>query len=667
MNVSSGHGGQTCPECGAVSPAEAQFCGQCGAGYPDPAPEHQWMISVPMLNNRFMLYDLVKLLFWTGLVIAILMFVMLAAFGDSHDFLETYLQIMRMFGYVLAGFAVMFLAIMLLFFGNRYRTGFTIDRNGVGWSSLMSRTKWANRAAVVAGVLAAKPCVAGAGLLAETQEQGEVEWDEIRKLKFYPALSAISVMNSWRVVIRLYCTPENYPAIADTLRRRAPNAVVQILGLLLAFLVASGPALAAAPKPPKPVGSGLNFFSEESERSMGRRYADQLNSKLNFVTDPSISGYVSRIGRRLAAASPRPAVPYEFRVVNTKEVNAFAVPGGFIYVNRGLIELSQGEDELAAVLAHEIGHVAARHGTRQLSKQMLLQGILIGSVAATSAKSKKWGDVAAMAGTIGTFLASMKYSRNDEYQADALALDILASAGYRREALVRFFDRMDESSRRSNRAVNFLALVSTHPPASERIKRVELATGPVPRDLAFPAPPEFASAKTLLASLPAPPPNRDVTLSAALRSVGLAESRKSEEAAVPGCADPGPVILSRDFTVSGSAVWLGTGLTVSAGQTVSIESSGEIYLRKDSTTPAGPDGMAGTGKGFWKPLSWADTGALLARVEAGESNETVLIGGAASFRVPFDSSLALGINDDNNFDNRGEFQVRVTIRQRGAQ
>jgi len=667
MNVSPGPGGLTCPECGAASPAQAQFCGQCGSAFPDPAPEHQWMISVPMLNNRFMLYDLAKLLFWTGIIIAVLMFVMLAAFGDRHDFLETYLRIMQMFGYVLAGFAVLFLAIMLLFFGNRYRTGFTIDRNGVGWSSLMSRTKWANRAAVVAGALAAKPGVAGAGLLAESQEQGIIEWDEIRKLKFYPALCTISVMNSWRVVIRLNCTPENYPAIAESLKRKATKAAVQILGFMLALFVASGGAWAGPPKPPKPAGSGLNFFSAEAERSMGRRYAEQLNSKLNFVTDPSVSGYVSQIGRRLAAASPSPSIAYEFRVVNTKEVNAFAVPGGFIYVNRGLIELSQGEDELAAVLAHEIGHVAARHGTRQLSKQMLLQGILIGSVAAAGAKSKKWGDVAAMAGTIGTFLASMKYSRNDEYQADALALDILASAGYRREALVRFFERMDESARRSNRAMNFLALVSTHPPAAERIKRVELSTGPVPRDLVFAAPPEFASARTLLASLPAPPPNRDVTLSAALRSVGLAESRRSEEAAVPGCADPGPVILTRDFTVAGSTVWLNTGLNVASGQTVSIETSGEIYLRKDSTVPAGPDGVPGTGKGFWKPLSWADTGALLARVEAGENKKTVLIGGAASFCVPFDSALALGINDDNNFDNRGELQVRVTIRQRGPQ
>jgi hypothetical protein len=77
--------------------------------------------------------------------------------------------------------------------------------------------------------------------------------------------------------------------------------------------------------------------------------------------------------------------------------------------------------------------------------------------------------------------------------------------------------------------------------------------------------------------------------------------------------------------------------------------------------------LPGTGKGFWKPLSWADTGALLARVEAGENKQTVLIGGSATFCVPFDYSLALGINDDNNFDNRGQFNVRVTIRQRGPQ
>jgi Zn-dependent protease with chaperone function len=555
---------------------------------------------------------------------------------------------------------------MLVFFGNRYRTGFTIDRNGVGWSSMMSRTKWANRAAIVAGILAAKPGVAGAGLLAQSQEEGIVEWEEIRKLKLYPSLCAISVMNSWRVVIRLYCTPENYLAITDTLKRKATQAVVQTLAILLAFVLSSSAINAKPPSSPKPIGGGLNFFSEEQEKAMGRRYAQELNAKLSLVGDPSIQSYVERIGRRLVAASPRPGVAYEFRVVNTREVNAFAVPGGFIYVNRGLIELSKGEDELAAVLAHEIGHVAARHGTRQLSKQMLLQGILIGSVAATSAKSQKWGEVAALAGTIGSLLATMKYSRNDEYQADALALQIMNAAGFQPQALIRFFERMDESARRSNRALNWLAVVNTHPPASERIKRAELSTGPVPADVVFPAPPEFSAAKALLASMPLPPQNRDVTLSAALKAVGLAESRKAEESSINGCAEPGLVIATREITVPGSTVWLKTGLRVSTGQTVEIEASGEILPIKNNPLAVSPDGLPGTGKGIWKPLSWADTGALLARIEAGESKKIVLLGGAATFCVPFDADLQLGINDDNNFDNRGQFNVRITIRQRGA-
>ena len=297
MNGSPGQPDVTCPGCGASAAAGAAFCGQCGSVIPDPLPEHSWMISVPMISNRFMLYDLAKLLFWTALIIAILMFVMMAAVGDSHDFWQNYLNILRMFAYVLAGFAVMFLAIMLVFFGNRYRTGFTTDRNGVGWSNMMSRTKWTNRAAIVAGILAAKPGVAGAGLLAQSQEEGIVEWEEIRKLKLYPSLCAISVMNSWRVVIRLYCTPENYRAITETLKRKATQAVVQTLAILLACVLSSS-AIHAKPLPtPKPIGSGLNFFSEEQEKTMGRRYAQELNAKLSLVGDPQVQTYFERIGR----------------------------------------------------------------------------------------------------------------------------------------------------------------------------------------------------------------------------------------------------------------------------------------------------------------------------------------------------------------------------------
>ncbi len=107
MNAFSGQSVITSPGCGASAAAGAAFCGQCGAVISDPLPEHSWMISVPMISNRFMLYDLAKLLVWTALIIAILMFVTMAAVGDSHDFWENYLNILRMFAYVLTGFAAM--------------------------------------------------------------------------------------------------------------------------------------------------------------------------------------------------------------------------------------------------------------------------------------------------------------------------------------------------------------------------------------------------------------------------------------------------------------------------------------------------------------------------------------------------------------------------------
>jgi len=205
--------GRSCPAFGATARADARFCPQCGASLVDALGRYQWIISVPMVHNRFILYDLAKVLFWSAVVIAVLMLLILGIFGDDHDFLRGYLKIMQIFGFILAGFAVLALAIMLVFFGNRYRIGFIVDGNGIGWFSAMARTKWAARAAVAGGLIAGEPGLLGAGLLGQASEKGKIEWGDIRRLKLYPALGVISVMNSWRVVVRLYCNPEIYPLL----------------------------------------------------------------------------------------------------------------------------------------------------------------------------------------------------------------------------------------------------------------------------------------------------------------------------------------------------------------------------------------------------------------------------------------------------------------------
>lgn len=651
-----------CPQCGTSPPPEARHCPECGQRLPAAEDTQSWTASIALLTNRFVLYDFGKVLGITMIVIAALMFIMLGVSGSHHDFWSDYLSVLRVFGLVIAGLAVLFLLVMLLFFGNRFVIRFELSPTGIAWDTRMRRARLANRLAIIAGALGRNPGVAGAGLLAAAQESGFISWSEVRKIRLHPALCTISIMNSWRVVIRLFCTPDNYRAVADTLRRRLPRAVIQTLALVAALSLFSAAVTAQSPASSKPVGSGFNFFSEKEERAMGRKYAAELNKRLQLIADPQVRGFIERIGRRLEKASPRPDVACEYQVVNTREVNAFAVPGGFIYVNRGLIDLAQSEDEVAAVVAHEIGHVIARHATRQISKQLLLQGILAGAVTAANAKSKKWADIAAVAGGIGTILAALKYSRNDEYHADALALQMLERAGYEPAGLVQFFDRMDSSARRGSGAWNWLAVVNTHPPTRERIRRAELALGGQRPPPTSQGQDEFASLKQTLAAVPLPPPGKDAGLSSALRQIGLAESAAS----MPrprACPEDQPVFLERQIAVRGDTVWLDTGIQLREGDMVEIEASGEIQPIKKSDVAAGPDGLPGTTGGFWKPISSVETGALLARIEEGENRKDLVAGSSASFCVPQTGKLKLGINDSNPFDNRGEFQVRLTVRR----
>ena len=654
----SNPGDARCPQCGSAPPPDALHCPECGRRLAAADPQVVWTASVPLLTNRFILYDLAKLLVLTMGIVSLLMLVILAVSGSGRTFWADYWSFLRVFALVVAGLAVMFLAVMLVFFGNRFVMRFRVAADGIGWETRMRRARWSSRAAVVAGVLAGRPGTAGAGLIAASQESGSISWGEVRRVRLHPELCTVSVMNRWRVVIRLFCTPENYRSVVEALKRRLPETALRALALVCA----AGVLVAQNLAPAKPVGSGFNFFSERDEKALGRRYARELNQKLQLVTEPQVRGYVERIGRRLEQASPRPGVACEYQVVNTREVNAFAVPGGFIYVNRGLIDLAQSEDEVAAVVAHEIGHVIARHATRQISKQLLLQGILLGAVTAANAKSKKWADIAAVAGGIGTMLAALKYSRNDEYQADALALQMLQGAGYSPGGLVSFFGRMDDSARRGSGAWNWLAVVSTHPPTRERIRRAELALGGSAID--SPAQPgeQFASIKRTLAGIPLPPTGRDVSLSSALRQVGLAEQGTAGRSA-GACSENAPAAVERVLTVKGGTVWLDTGIALREGDLVEIEASGEIRPMKKSELAAGPDGLPGTTGGFWKPISSAETGALLGRLEQGETHKDFVAGSSASFCVPFQGKLKLGINDSNPFDNRGEFQVSVTVRR----
>jgi hypothetical protein len=177
----------------------------------DNYPAFQWDVEMPLLTSRFFLYDMGKVVFWTGLIVNLLLSVIFLAEGHLRG-LQTVMGYMAL---ILAGMLLLFLLIALVFFGNRYPCSFSVSAAGIGWESASGRAGAANRAAVVLGALAGSPGAAGAGLLAISGESRLDGWNEVRRVKKYPDERVITVMNGWRVTNRLYCTPENYAYVAQ--------------------------------------------------------------------------------------------------------------------------------------------------------------------------------------------------------------------------------------------------------------------------------------------------------------------------------------------------------------------------------------------------------------------------------------------------------------------
>ncbi len=167
---------------------------------------------------------------------------------------------------------------------------------------------------------------------------------------------------------------------------------------------------------------------------MGQSSAADVEKSIGFVQAPGLQSYVAAVGRKLAAGTTRPDLPWAFHVVDDPSPNAFALPGGYIFVTRGLVDLMTNEAELAAVLGHEIGHVTARHSVEQLSRQELAQlGLGIGM--AVSPQLAQLGQLANQ----GLGLLFLKYGRDDERQADALGFKYMVQQGYEPEQMVNVF------------------------------------------------------------------------------------------------------------------------------------------------------------------------------------------------------------------------------------
>jgi len=268
---------------------------------------------------------------------------------------------------------------------------------------------------------------------------------------------------------------------------------------LTCFLV-----LGASADEPKIEVPAYNTISDQQEIALGREAAAGIEKekKLSFVTMPAVQEYVSTLGRKLATTSRRPGIPYSFKVVDTMEVNAFALPGGFVYVNRGLIEWARTESELAAVLGHEIGHVVGRHGANNVSRMSTADSLV------SEASRVLLGDdtPARMLKQIGgpvAFLALLKYSRTAELEADLLAYYHVQRGGWNSTGMVDLFAHLGE--RAPTLADAFGSFASSHPPPSEREAQIkaEMAKFP-PKSGLVRSSEAFAAAQAALKQLPRP-------------------------------------------------------------------------------------------------------------------------------------------------------------------
>jgi predicted Zn-dependent protease len=242
--------------------------------------------------------------------------------------------------------------------------------------------------------------------------------------------------------------------------------------------------------------TGWDWYSIESEIKMGKEYATQIEASLKLVTDPVINEYVNRVGQNLVRNSDA-KVPFTIKVVDSDVINAMALPGGFFYVNSGLILAADDEAELAGVMAHEIAHVAARHTTRQLTRYqfvnyMSLPLIFVGGGIGLAARE---------AAGIGIPVTFLKFSRSFEAEADYLGIQYMYKAGYDPNEFVNFFEKIQAQEKK--KPGSMAKVFADHPQTPDRIAKSqeEIATILPARDQYIETTSEFNEIKARLAAI----------------------------------------------------------------------------------------------------------------------------------------------------------------------
>ncbi|MDT8069095.1 MAG: M48 family metalloprotease [Terriglobia bacterium] len=243
------------------------------------------------------------------------------------------------------------------------------------------------------------------------------------------------------------------------------------------------------------IGAGLNFYSFEREARLGKDIADQIDASVKLNTDPLVNGYIGRIALKLVTHSDS-KIPLTVKVIYDAQPNAFAVPGGYLYVTTGLILFCDDEAELAGAMAHEIAHIAARHGTKNLTKRELWG---LAAIPLTMVGGPAGAAVTSFASVAGP-LTFLKLGRNEELEADLLGVEYAYLAGYDPQEFIKFFEKTKIAA--GARANFFGRAFATHPQAEDRIRRVQSGVQILlpPRDEYILDTNDFQEVKSALAS-----------------------------------------------------------------------------------------------------------------------------------------------------------------------
>ena len=225
--------------------------------------------------------------------------------------------------------------------------------------------------------------------------------------------------------------------------------------------------------------SGFNLYSTAEEMRIGYEYSKQIEQQIALNKNADIIEYINDLGQRMVQVSKRSNIPFTFKVVDDPAVNAFAIPGGFCYVNTGLIRFAETEAELASVIGHEIGHVVGEHSMKRMSKARAINatlslGSILGSIFIGKETTENVLLVADLAGT-GILL---NYSRGDELEADRLGIQQMHDAGINPIGSQQFFEKLSSKDKKSPSEIE--KLLSTHPATKDRVKQARKLINKLP-------------------------------------------------------------------------------------------------------------------------------------------------------------------------------------------